>query len=69
MPSEAYRADRTPFASDDRDAEEVLAAHGGDPKAALRDCLDHIARLEMQVSRGFIRLPLAKGNAVDGGKS
>ena len=59
MPSEALRADEPSFVGDDEDIDELLAAHGGDVRAAISDCLRCIAVLQLQVSRGFVRHPLA----------
>ena len=61
MPSEALRADEPPFVGDDEDIDELLAAHGGDARAAISDCLRCIAVLQMQVSGGFVRrLPVSR---------
>ncbi len=62
MPSEAVRADGGAFIGDDEDVDELLAAHGGDVRAALRECLQCIAALQIeaaQASRGFLRRPPA----------
>ncbi|GGF56873.1 hypothetical protein GCM10007301_15720 [Azorhizobium oxalatiphilum] len=66
MPSDPLRVDEPLFSASETDVDEVLAAHDGDARAAVRGCLDHIAKLEMQVSRGFIRLPFTTMAALNG---
>lgn len=62
MPSEVVRADEGAFIGDDEDVDELLAAHGGDARSALRECLQCIAALQIEAakaSRGFLRRPPA----------
>lgn len=65
MPSEAVRTDESAFVGDDEDVDEVLAAHGGDARAAISECLRCIAVLQLQVSRGYVRLPFATQTALN----